>query len=92
MTINRNRNGTPRLGRPPGPTSDRGRRPWDDFNLHALLTVAANFDLPRFRVAEHLGMSGAKLSTITCSPRGRATLEQLKLLPLEKLQPYVIAA
>jgi hypothetical protein len=92
MTLNLKSDGTTRLGRPPGPTSDRGNRPWDDHNEIALLTVAANPDLERYRIAQHLGMSGSKLSTITCSPRGRATLDQLKQLPPEKLQPYLIAS
>lgn len=90
MTNKRKNDGPTRLGRPPGPTKDRGSRPWDDFNLMALLTVAANPNMERYRIATYLGMSGSKLATITCSLRGAATLDQLKQLPSEKLAPYVI--
>jgi len=71
-------NGKPRLGRPTGPTQNRGRRPWDHYDSHAIMTVFTNPDLPRWVIAEHLGMSLSKLSTITCSPEGVAMLARLK--------------
>lgn len=74
--------GTPKLGRPPGATSNRGNRPWDGFDEIAIYFVAANPDLERWKIAEHLGMSLSKLSTISCSPRGEALLESLKIRPL----------
>jgi hypothetical protein len=52
--------------------------------------VAANPDTERYLIAMHLGMSGAKLSNITCSARGQATLEELKRLPPDELASYVI--
>lgn len=78
-------NGRPRLGRPTGPTKNRGSRPWDKYDAHAILTVFANQDLPRWVIAEGLGMSLSKLSTITCSPQGVAMLERLEKEEADKL-------
>lgn len=80
--------GAPRLGRPPGPTQNRGHRPWDHFDLNALCYIAANPDLPRYRIAEFLGISLSKLSNISCSPRGVAYLEHLKQLDPAKLAAF----
>lgn len=66
--------GTPRLGRPTGPTKDRGRRPWDEVDLLVLKVVAANPDLERWKIANTLGLSPARLSNITCSPEGARIL------------------
>jgi hypothetical protein len=87
---NRKSDGTPRLGRPPGPSRNRSNRPWDSYSDIALLTVAANIDMERYRIAEHLGMSAAHLSNITCSPRGSRTLNHLLQLSPEKLSPFRI--
>ena len=70
--------GTPRLGRPTGPTKDRGRRPWDEVDLRVLKVVAANPDLERWKVADALGISPARLSNITCSPEGAKILKALE--------------
>lgn len=83
--------GSPRLGRPPGPSKNRGKRPWDDFDLLALYTVAANPDLERYRIAALLGMSPSKLSNITSSPEGAAALTKLQQLPNEELLPYRVS-
>lgn len=88
MARNFRSDGRPKLGRPPGPMSHRGARPWDRFNLEALCIVAANPDLERYRIAEYLGISASTLSTITCSPRGRAQLERIRELPAEDLAPF----
>lgn len=87
---NRKSDGTPRLGRPPGPSHGRGKRPWDAVDWRALLTVAANPDMERYRIAEYLGMSSPKLSNITCSPEGCAALEWLQKRPQEELAQYKI--
>lgn len=83
-------NGRPRLGRPTGPTKDRGSRPWDQFDAHAILTVFANKDLPRWIIADRLGMTLSKLSTITCSPEGVAMLEKLEKEEADKLLDFEI--
>lgn len=77
MTINLKSDGTSRLGRPPGPSADRGPRPWDESNFEVLKFVAANLDLPRWKIAAALGMSSSRLSNITCSPMGTSILERL---------------
>jgi hypothetical protein len=77
MPKNRKSDGSPRLGRPPGPSPYRDDRPWDDYNELAIRVVAANLDAPRWLLAERLNMSSSKLSTITCSPAGRARLDEL---------------
>ncbi|HMZ54436.1 MAG TPA: hypothetical protein PLE72_02755 [Azospira sp.] len=69
--------GSPRLGRPPGPTPNRGRRPWDEVDTYVIAVVAANPDLERWKIAEALGISGARLSNITCSPEGARRLAEL---------------
>jgi len=84
-----------RLGRPVGPSPNRSKRPWDPPYMQtkvklALLTVAANPDLPRWLIADHLDISGSKLSTITCSKLGVAALAQLKSASQESLTPFVI--
>ena len=65
----------------------RGRRPWDPTSpdMRALLYVAANPDMERYKIAEALGMSLSKLSTITCSPEGVAMLEYLARNPRPEL-------
>lgn len=69
--------GTPRLGRPTGPTKGRGQRPWDEVDLLVLKVVAANPDLERWRIANALEISPARLSNITCSPEGAKILAAL---------------
>jgi hypothetical protein len=83
-------NGAPRLGRPPGPTANRGYRPWDHFDLNALYYIAANPDLPRYQIAEALGISLSRLSTISCSPTGVTYLERLKQLDPAKLARFIL--
>jgi hypothetical protein len=75
---NLKRDGTPKLGRPTGATDNRGKRPWDHYDEHAISAVAENPDLPRWKIAEQLGISLSKLSTITCSPKGEAMLKQYR--------------
>ncbi|MBM3138226.1 MAG: hypothetical protein FJZ98_08580 [Chloroflexi bacterium] len=87
---NKKSDGTPRLGRPPGPSRNRGHRPWDDFDMQALYTVAANPDMERYRIAEHLGMSASKLSNITNSPKGARVLAELVQLTSEQLSRFKI--
>ena len=82
--------GTPRLGRPTGASRNRGDRPWDDYDMAAIMTVAANPDLPRWKIAEHLGMSLSKLSTITCSPKGEFVLKHLLQNPPKDLDIFII--
>ncbi len=77
-----------RLGRPPGPSAGRGARPWDAYAQRAINVVAANLDVPRYVIAERLGLSGSQLSNITCSPRGVAELKRLGQLPAEELAQY----
>ncbi len=76
--LNLKSNGKPRLGRPTGPSKNRGNRPWDHYNEAAIHAVFSNPDLPRWILAERLSMSLSKLSTITCSPKGVAMLERLE--------------
>jgi len=90
--LNRKADGSPRLGRPSGPSRNRGNRPWDSYNARALYTVAANPDLERYRIAEYLGLSPAQLSNITCTRYGVVALERFKQLPREKLAPFKIAS
>lgn len=68
-----------RPGRPPGPSKDRGKRPWDPVRLTVeeqkiLDYVAAHPDEPRWQIAEHFGISPAHLSVLTCSPVGQRHL------------------
>ena len=79
MTINVKSDGSARLGRPPGPTPNRGPRPWDETNEEVLKYVAANPDLERWKIASYLAMTQARLSTITCSPNSVERLKQLAL-------------
>lgn len=78
--------GTSRLGRPTGPSPGRGSRPWDEFDEGIIWLVAANPDVERYKIAEYIGISPAKLSTITCSPRGAALLADLLRDPPAELR------
>lgn len=82
--------GTPRLGRPTGPSENRGKRPWDKYNEVAIRTVFENPDIPRWIIAENLGMSLSALSTITCSPEGVAMLEKLEKQATDNLFNFEI--
>ena len=86
-----------RLGRPPGPSEGRSERSWDPMHLttrdrRALHYVAANPGLPRWRIAEHLGIGLSRLSILTCCALGRAYLETLRHLPPEAHADYRIIA
>lgn len=84
--------GSPRLGRPPGATKNRGDRPWDAFDETAIFCVAANPDLARWKIANHLGMSLSKLSTITCSREGEALIKALNDTRPAFLKWYVLVS
>lgn len=82
-----------RKGRPPGPSRGRGDRPWDPLYLcprdkRALLHIAANPSMPRFKIAVHIGISPSKLSNISCSPLGVRFLDRLKQIPPHRLSGY----
>jgi hypothetical protein len=78
-----------RLGRPPGPSANRGPRPWDPirmtFREYAILCfVADNPYMPQWLIAKRFGISPARLSTLTCCPLGQRYLGVLrKFQPLE---------
>jgi len=72
-----------RPGRPPGPTPERGPRPWDPIRLtardrFALRYVAVNPHLPRWRIAKALRICISHLSILTCCPLGQRHLETLR--------------
>ena len=72
-----------KLGRPTGPSKDRGERPWDPLCLSynemlSLKYIAANPELPRWKIAAHIGISGSKLSIISCSELGVNYLDNIK--------------
>ncbi len=80
-------------GRPTGPSPARGKRPWDPHVLRprdriALLYVAANPHVERWRIAEHLGISQSHLSILTCCELGRQRLQAYAAAPPERLRPY----
>lgn len=70
-----------KLGRPTGPTENREERPWDPSGLKpiqisALMYVAANPNAYRWEIAQAIGMSGSRLSILTCSEIGKEFLNQ----------------
>lgn len=72
-----------RPGRPTGPTTGRTQRPWDPRQLSfrefgILRYVADNPHLAQYQIAEHFGISPARLSVLTCCPLGQAFLEALQ--------------
>jgi hypothetical protein len=82
-----------RPGRPPGPAPGRRWRPWDprqlSFREFAILRhLAANPDLPRWRIAEQFGVSPARLSVLTCCPIGQAYLRVLAEMHEESGRSY----
>ncbi len=82
-----------RPGRPHGPSRGRSERPWDPTHLttrarRALHYVAANPGLPRWRIAEHLGIGLSRLSILTCCALGRAYLDTLCHLPPDAHADY----
>ncbi len=82
-----------RPGRPTGPAEGRRKKPWDPARLRprdkeALMYVAANSDLERYKVAEFLDISLARLSVLTCSPLGQRYLAELESGPPSLLAPY----
>lgn len=84
-----------KLGRPTGPSEERVKRPWDPIYLKprvlkALLYVLANPGKERCVIAQCLGMSGSKLSTITCSELGQEYLQSHQNTPESQLKPYKI--
>jgi hypothetical protein len=46
--------------------------------LAILQFVAANPDMPRWKIAEHFDISGSRLSVLTCCRLGKAYLEKLQ--------------
>ena len=65
-----------RPGRPTGGAEGRRKKPWDPARLRArdkeaLMYVAANSDLERYRIAEFLDISLSRLSVLTCSAVGQ---------------------
>ena len=84
-----------RIGRPTGPSESRTKRPWDPTYLRqkdeiALLYVAANSGLERYKIAMYLGISGSRLSIISCSDLGENFLNQASMLPVDVLAPLKI--
>ncbi len=84
-----------KLGRPTGPSGGKVARSWDPTHfkpgvLQALLYVLANPDKKRCEIADHIGISGSKLSIITCSELGRNYLQSHKNMPEQHLIGYKI--
>ena len=72
-----------RPGRPTGAAEGRRKKPWDPARLRArdkeaLMYVAANANLKRYRIAEYLDISLSRLSVLTCSPLGQRYLAELE--------------
>lgn len=84
-----------KLGRPTGPSENRGDRPWDPQGLRykekvALNYVAANPSLYRWVIAKHLKISLSRLSILSCCEQGIDYLECIKRRPLGYLIPFRI--
>ena len=85
-----------KLGRPIGPSPDRGSRPWDPETLRSkekiiLKYVVCNAHLPRYRVAKHLGISQSYLSVLTCSELGIHYQDHLmSTLSIDQIRPFII--
>ena len=89
MMNNRNK----KLGRPTGPSKDREKRPWDPESLSyieimALKYIAANPDVARWKIANHIGISGSRLSIISCSELGINFLSNIKDTPSTNLSAF----
>ena len=84
-----------RRGRPLGPMEKEGSRPWYARSLRAkdierLMYVASNPDLYRYQITEHLGITSATLSNLTCSEVGRVFLRNANLNYKEHFSRYRI--
>lgn len=74
-------------GRPPGPSAARletPHRPWDPRRLtrrdqQALSHIAASPDMPRWMIADAMGISPSRLAILACSPLGQAFIARLTL-------------
>ena len=84
-----------RVGRPPGPSANRGARPWDPrritFREYAILSfVADNPNMPQWLIAQRFGISPARLSALTCCALGQRYLDVLRSFSRSKTKSEII--